>query len=71
MRGLKVNLGIGVSSDVASEYIDQLKRVKTLELLKEKLSLEMPPEKKVSKYRPYVTDWKDGDIFGLVMKYLI
>ncbi|MGL4106646.1 hypothetical protein [Clostridium sp. LP20] len=138
MSNLKVNLGIGVSSDVKSDYIDKLKRgktneevtreilemykeeltdsddgpdvwfglanvqwdygrllpevkekalealeeiehldrykessksvyekrVKTLELLKEKLSMEMSPEKKVSKYKPYVIDWKDGDIFA-------
>lgn len=138
MGELKVNLGIGVSSDVKTDYIDKLKRGKTneeateeildtykdelndsddgpavwfglanvqwdygrllpyvkekalealecrehlerymessksayekrlknLELLKEKLNMDMPPEKKVSKYKPYITDWKDGDIFA-------
>lgn len=40
------------------------KRIKNLEALREKLSMPMPEEKKVSKYKPYVTPWKDGDIFA-------
>ena len=40
------------------------RRRKVLEQLKEKLLSPQPPEKKISKYRQYKCEWKNGDVFA-------